>query len=157
MRRNRARGRPPRCDGRRIRALPVWHTRAMPMREDCRHFASRLYDDGEAARFCVLDLAPEAPWRCPDNCSQYERSVVDGTFVQGSLARQPVGEEPDEKAEDIQDLLDDAEMIVEAAEPAVSADLDKKTPAGKWWRRRAKKAQPDDHGDDGEDWHLSNR
>jgi hypothetical protein len=138
--------------------LPVWHTQAMTMREDCRHFASRLYDDGEAARFCVLDLAPEAPWRCPDNCPQYERSVIDGTFVQGSLARQPVDEEPDEKAEDIQDLLDDAEMIVEAAEPAVTADLDKnkKRPPGKWWRRRTKRERPDD-GDGGDDWHLSNR
>ena len=132
----------------------VWHTRAMPMREDCRHFASRLYDDGEAARFCVLDLAPEAPWRCPDNCPQYERSVIDGTFIQGSLARPPVDEEPDEKAEDIEDLLDDAEMIVEAAEPAVTADLDKNVPQpSKWWQRRKKNAHPDD----GEDWHLSSR
>ena len=123
------------------------------MREDCRHFASRLYDDGEAARFCVLDLAPEAPWRCPDNCPRYEPSVIDGTFTQGSLARQPVEEEPDEKAEDIEDLLDDAEMIVEAAEPAVIADLDKKVRPVKWWQRRTKRARPDD----GEDWHLSNR
>jgi hypothetical protein len=126
----------------------------MPMREDCRHFASRLYDDGEAARFCVLDLAPEAPWRCPDNCPQYERSVIDGTFVQGSLAREPVDGEPDEKPEDIEDLLDDAEMIVEAAEPAVLADLDtKRRQPTKWWKRRKNRAGFDD-GDDG---HLSSR
>ena len=42
------------------------------MREDCRHFESRTYDSGETARFCVLGLAPEAPWRCPDDCSRYE-------------------------------------------------------------------------------------
>ena len=29
----------------------------MSMREDCRHFASRIDDSGEAARFCVLGLA----------------------------------------------------------------------------------------------------
>jgi len=125
------------------------------MREDCRHFASRLYDDGEAARFCVLDLAPEAPWRCPDNCPQYERSVIDGTFVEGSLARPPVDDEPDEKPEDIEDLLDDAEMIVEAADPAVlAAGLDKAGPRpGKWWQWRKNRPRPDD----GDDWHLSNR
>ncbi|MGO9875353.1 MAG: hypothetical protein ACLPVY_16310 [Acidimicrobiia bacterium] len=125
----------------------------MPMREDCRHFASRLYDDGEAARFCVLDLAPEAPWRCPENCAQYERTVIDGTFVQGSLARDQVEDEPDEKAEDIEDLLDDAETIVEAAEPATLADLDKTQRARKWWQRGKNRARPDD----GDDWHLSNR
>ena len=122
------------------------------MREDCRHFASRLYDDGEAARFCVLDLAPEAPWRCPENCPQYERTVIDSSFEQGSLARDRVEDEPDEKPEDIQDLFDDAEMILEAAEPAVIADLDKAARRRKWWQL-GKRSRPDD----GDDWHLSNR
>ena len=62
----------------------------MPMREDCRHFAARTYEGGEVARFCVLDLAPEAPWRCPENCASYEQTVIDGSFVQGSLARPEV-------------------------------------------------------------------
>ena len=123
------------------------------MREDCRHFASRLYDDGEAARFCVLDLAPEAPWRCPENCPQYQRSVIDSSFEQGSLARTRVEDEPDEKPEDVEDLLDDAEMIVAAAEPAALADLDNTGRAGrKWWKVGRRKPR-----DDGEDWHLSNR
>ena len=47
------------------------------MREECKHFQSRTYSDGEVARFCVLDLAPEAPWRCPDDCSRYERRLAD--------------------------------------------------------------------------------
>ncbi len=123
------------------------------MREDCRHFASRLYDDGEAARFCVLDLAPEAPWRCPENCAQYEQTVIDGTFVQGSLERPEVEDEPDEKAEDIEDLLDDAETIVDAAEPATLADLDKTQRSRKWWQRGKNRVRPDD----GDDWPLSNR
>ncbi len=122
------------------------------MREDCRHFASRLYDDGEAARFCVLDLAPEAPWRCPDNCPQYERTVIDSSFEQSSLARPRVEDEPDEKPEDIQDLFDDAEMILEAAGPSVLADLDKSRRGRRWWPR-GKRRRPDD----GDDWHLSNR
>ena len=80
----------------------------MPMREDCRHFAARTYDDGEVARFCVLDLAPEAPWRCPEHCASYEPTVIDGTFVQGTLARSDVEAEPDEAPDAIGDLLDDA-------------------------------------------------
>lgn len=123
------------------------------MREDCRHFASRLYDDGEAARFCVLDLAPEAPWRCPESCPQYERTVIDSTFVQGSLAREEVEDEPDEKPEDIQDLFDDAEMILEAAEPAVLADLDRSTRGHRKWWKLGRRSRPDD----GDDWHLSDR
>ena len=39
----------------------------MPMREECKHFESRTYPDGETVRKCNLDLAPEAPWRCPDD------------------------------------------------------------------------------------------
>ena len=123
------------------------------MNEDCRHFASRQYDDGEVARFCVLDLAPEAPWRCPDNCSHYERTVIDSTFDQGSLAHTSVESEPDEAPEDIQDLLDDAEMIVESAEAAVIADLDKdRRPRRRAWQLWKRKPPAD-----GDDWHLSSR
>src|SRR5438270_236801 len=53
----------------------------MAMREDCRHFESRTYPGGEIARFCILDLAPEAPWRCPENCPQYERTLIGRAFV----------------------------------------------------------------------------
>jgi hypothetical protein len=126
----------------------------MPMREDCRHFASRTYDDGEVARFCVLDLAPEAPWRCPDNCPSYEQTVIDGTFARGSLAATRVEDEPDETPEAIEDLLDDAEGIVDDAEPTVLRDLDavQRGSRRKWWQRR-RRPRPDD----GDDWYLSNR
>jgi len=125
----------------------------MPMREDCRHFASRTYDDGEVARFCVLDLAPEAPWRCPDDCPKYERTVIDATFVEGSLAPTAVEAEPDEPGEAIGDLLDDAERIVDEAEPEVLRELDgAKGGRRKWWQRW--KRTPPDEGDN---WHLSNR
>ena len=126
----------------------------MAMREDCRHFASRSYDDGEVARFCVLDLAPEAPWRCPENCASYERTLIDGTFEEGSLAPHEVEAEPlEESAEAISDLLDDAERIVDDAEPEVLRELASSSPERrKWWQRRKKR-----DGGDGEDWHLSSR
>jgi hypothetical protein len=126
----------------------------MPMREDCRHFAARTYDDGEVARFCVLDLAPEAPWRCPENCASYEPTVIDATFVQGSLVRHEVESEPDEAPEAIADLLDDAERIVDEAEPEVLRELGE-APGGarRWWPPWKRRKRPDD----GEDWHLSSR
>ena len=39
----------------------------MPMREECKNFESRTYANGETVRKCNLDLAPDAPWRCPDD------------------------------------------------------------------------------------------
>lgn len=121
------------------------------MREDCRHFESRVYPGGEVARFCVLDLAPEAPWRCPENCASYEQTLIDGSFVVGSLARPEVEPEPDEDPEAIQDLLDDAEMIVEAAEPEALRDLGRAGRGAKRWQfwKRG--------DDDGETGPLSNR
>jgi hypothetical protein len=43
------------------------------MREDCCHYESRTYDDGEVARLCTLDLAPEAPWRYPEVVADIDR------------------------------------------------------------------------------------
>ncbi len=124
------------------------------MREDCRHFATRTYDDGEAARFCILDLAPEAPWRCPENCPSYERTLIDGTFVQGSLAPNDVEDEPDESPEAIGDLLDDAEAIVDGAEAGALRELgEEQHDRDRKWRPWKKHKGPDD----GDDWHLSNR
>ena len=122
------------------------------MREDCSHYESRAYDDdGEVARFCTLGLAPEAPWRCPDNCASYERIVmIASDFALGSLASiPPVETEPDAQPDDIADVLADAEAIVSAAEPEMIAQTDRKR--ARWWRRR--RSGPDD----GDDFRLSNR
>src|SRR4030081_2026914 len=108
----------------------------MPMREDCAHYESRTYDDdGEVARFCTLGLAPEAPWRCPENCSSYERILMIGSdFDTGSLAHIPsVEDEPDASTQDIIDVLADAETIVDAAESSVVADIDGPKPKRSWW------------------------
>ena len=126
----------------------------MPMREDCAHYESRTYDDdGEVARFCTLGLAPEAPWRCPENCSSYERIVmIASDFEAGSLAHTPaVEDEPDGSADDIIGVLADAEQIVEDAEPSVVADIDRDRRKQPWWRRRR------GGRDDGEDFRLSDR
>ena len=112
------------------------------MREDCIHFQTRSYDDGETARFCTLDLAPEAPWRCPAECSGYERLLMAGDFERGSLTRRPVPPVPDADPDAIAAVLDEAEDIVNAAAPAVLAELG--AVRAPWWRRALRRRGPDD-------------
>ncbi len=98
-----------------------WHDGVVPMREECKHFQSRTYASGEVARFCVLDLAPEAPWRCPDDCPRYERRMADVGWVHGSLVEPPVEDEPDVPVEEMADVLGRAETIVnEISEDALA-------------------------------------
>lgn len=109
----------------------------MPMREECKHFQSRTYASGEVARFCVLDLAPEAPWRCPENCPRFEPRLADAGWVHGSLVEPPIEAEPDNGPEAAV-LLDQAEDIVNEVAPDVLADVHKEDErqGRKWWRRR---------------------
>jgi hypothetical protein len=120
------------------------------MREDCRHFQSRTYDTGEVARFCVLNLAPEAPWRCPQDCASYEPDIIDGSFVVGSLNRPPVETEPDEPAEDVAEILAEANSIVTAAGPEILAEVEQERGERKWWQIWKRR-------DDGGGFRLSNR
>lgn len=115
----------------------------MPMREECKHFQSRTYPSGEVARFCVLDLAPEAPWRCPDDCTSYARRLADAGWVHGSLVEPALQAEPsgaNESGEEIADLLDRAEDIVNAvaadAKAEAAARFDKEGNAGTAPRNR---------------------
>ncbi len=66
----------------------------MPMRQECKNFESRTYANGETVRKCNLDLAPDAPWRCPDECAAYERRLADVAWVHGSLVTPPSPTEP---------------------------------------------------------------
>jgi hypothetical protein len=120
------------------------------MREDCRHFQSRTYDTGEVARFCVLNLAPEAPWRCPDDCPKYQHDIIDGSFVVGSLTRPPVEEEPDEAPDDMAAILDEANAIVTAAGPEILAEIEAQREQRRWWQLWKRR-------DDGGGFRLSNR
>jgi len=93
------------------------------MREECVHFQSRTYASGEAARFCVLDLAPEAPWRCPDNCPSYRPRMADVGWVHGSLVEPALEEEPEDAGGDIAELLGSAEDIVNEVAPDVLEEV----------------------------------
>jgi hypothetical protein len=119
------------------------HDGGVAMREECKHFQSRTYASGEVARFCELDLAPEAPWRCPADCPRYERRLADAGWVHGTLVEPAVEDEP--AGENIAELLDDAERIVTAVAPDVLAEVqhqrrveERRQSKRRWppWRRR---------------------
>jgi hypothetical protein len=95
------------------------------MREECKHFQSRTYSSGEVARFCVLDLAPEAPWRCPADCARYERRMADAGWAHGTLVEPPVENEPDVPTAEVVNLLDEAEDIVNAVVPVARAEVER--------------------------------
>ena len=82
----------------------------MPMRIECKHFESRTYRNGETVRKCDLDLAPDAPWRCPDDCPKYERRLADRSWTYGSLVTPPTPDEPASVADgSAAAILDEAE------------------------------------------------
>ncbi|HIG25180.1 MAG TPA: hypothetical protein EYG34_04340 [Acidimicrobiia bacterium] len=98
----------------------------MPMRQECKHFESRSYPNGDTVRKCNLDLAPEAPWRCPEDCPSFARRMVDVNWSHGTLITPATPEEPKGLGEDgsIAALLDSVEDIVNAAGPQMRAEVD---------------------------------
>lgn len=98
----------------------------MPMRQDCKYFESRTYPNGDTVRKCDLDLAPEAPWRCPDDCPSYAARLVDVNWQHGTLVTPATPPEPSSLGEgnSVAALLDEAEDIINAAVPRVRAELD---------------------------------
>ena len=94
----------------------------MPMRIECRHYETRTYAGGETVRKCDLDLAPEAPWRCPEDCPKFERRLADVNWQYGSLVTPPTPTEP--VGEGIAELLDSAEDIINAAAPDILAEVE---------------------------------
>jgi hypothetical protein len=114
----------------------------MPMRTDCMEYETRRYPTGDTVQKCNLDLAPDAPWRCPADCPKYARRGNDAGWVYGSLAApihtaEPAGLDDGSAAA----LLDEAEEIINAAGPAVLADVERErtrasVPKWQFWRRR---------------------
>jgi hypothetical protein len=116
----------------------------MAMRQDCKHFQSRTYPSGDTVRKCGLDLAPEAPWRCPENCPRYERRMADVNWRHGSLVTPPTPDAPESIGHDdsVAELLDEAEDIINAAVPDARAEVDalqaeerRREGRGGWWRK----------------------
>lgn len=96
------------------------------MREGCRHFAARTYKTGDTVRKCQLDLAPEAPWRCPDDCPKFEPKQGGLAWSPGTLVSSEPPPEPPGVGEgdSVARLLDEAEDIVNAAVPEALAEFE---------------------------------
>ena len=108
------------------------------MRQDCKYFETRTYANGDAMRRCALDLAPEAPWRCPADCARYQRRTIDVAWERGSLVAPPTPPEPPGvgEGEGVGALLDLAEEIVNAAsDDAVRTVEEERRRAAPRWRR----------------------
>ena len=94
--------------------------------------------NGETVRKCNLDLAPDAPWRCPDPCSGYERRLADVNWAHGSLVTPVSPDEPpgldDGSAAAV---LDEAEDIINSVGPEVLAEVQSSKKKG--WRRFRRK------------------
>jgi hypothetical protein len=108
------------------------------MREECKHYESRTYSDRETVRKCRLDLAPDAPWRCPENCSSFAPRLADVNWAHGSLVAPPTPAEPPGLDDgSAAALLDEAEEIVNSVAPQVLADLEaeRSSGLGRVWQR----------------------
>ncbi len=94
------------------------------MRAECKNFESRTYANGETVRKCNLDLAPDAPWRCPDNCPAFEPRLADASWTYGTLVTPPTPPEPpgvdDGSAAAV---LDEAEEHLRSIGAQVMADV----------------------------------
>jgi hypothetical protein len=119
------------------------------MRGDCRYFQKRMYGSGESMQFCVLGLAPEAPWRCPPGCPRYEKRAAD------LLARDSRGPEagsaevaaaPSEPAlaAGAAELLGAAQGILRAAGPEIMAEQERRRrreARSPWWQKLREQAR----------------
>ncbi len=117
-----------------------WQTQAVPMRVECKNYESRTYPNGETVRKCNLDLAPDAPWRCPDDCPKYERRLADMAWQYGTLVAPATPEEPPGLDDgSAAALLDEAEDIINSAGPEILAEVRSEQEQRPFWRRLRRK------------------
>ena len=102
------------------------------MREDCKYFESRTYSNGETVRKCDLDLAPEAPWRCPTDCPKFTKRLADVNWSHGTLVTPPTPEEPtaafDRNDGSVAAVLDEAEDFINSIGAQVLAEVQSEQP-----------------------------
>ncbi|MBI4883716.1 MAG: hypothetical protein HY826_06640 [Actinobacteria bacterium] len=95
----------------------------MPMRQECKHFESRTYPNGETVRKCDLDLAPDAPWRCPQACNAFEHRMDAGWTYGVMVAPPPPVEPPGLDDGSAAALLDEAEDFLNSVGEQVLAEV----------------------------------
>ena len=111
----------------------------MPMRTDCRHYKRRTSAAREVVEGCRLDAAPDAPYRCPENCPLFEEVKVSRAGWQvGSLGTP-------EPTANVQPVTRDDDGLFDTLESEFSPDLvaeiedqERRRGKGKWWKKRKK-------------------
>ena len=99
----------------------------MAMRTECKHFESRTYANGDAMRRCRLDLAPDAPWRCPENCEKFDHRSVDIGWAHGAIVPTVTPLEPTSvKDGTAASVLSEAEAIINAMATDIAAEIKEK-------------------------------
>ena len=108
------------------------------MRMECKNYESRTYASGDTVRKCNLDLAPEAPWRCPADCKAYTPRLADIAWSHGTAVAPATPDAPvdlDEHGDAVAALLDEAEDIVNAAGPSILAEVRAEQGKGGFFRK----------------------
>ena len=112
------------------------------MRDDCKYFQTRTYRSGDVARFCALDLAPEAPWRCPEHCPRYTKRVGDAGFTRADLIGGAGSGDEGEFGAGAADLLVTADEVINAAGSEIMAEETRRRRAEAvaaarepWWQK----------------------
>ncbi|MEQ1873032.1 MAG: hypothetical protein ABL953_04830 [Ilumatobacteraceae bacterium] len=95
----------------------------MPMRQECKHFESRTYPNGETVRKCDIDLAPDAPWRCPAQCTGFQPRMDAGWTYGSMVASQTPDEPPGLDDGSAAALLDEAEDFLNSIGAQVLAEV----------------------------------
>jgi hypothetical protein len=111
------------------------------MRTECKHFESRTYPTGDTVRKCNLDLAPEAPWRCPESCEKFAPRLADVNWAHGTLITPRTPAEPPGLGDgSAAAILDEAEDIINSIGPKMMAEVELERqrnaiPKWKFWKR----------------------
>lgn len=110
------------------------------MRVDCRNYESRTLSGGDSVRRCRLELAPEAPWRCPENCEMYSPRPLDLAWEDGEGPPPASEVDLDPAASDFliqaESMLAEASATIRAEQEADAAKRAAKAAKRRPWKKR---------------------
>jgi hypothetical protein len=112
---------------------------------DCQNFESRTYPNGETVRKCNLDLAPEAPWRCPADCKKFAPRPDAGWTYGSMLSPKTPDEPPGLDDGTAAALMDEAEDFLKQVGPQVLAEVQAeqaRTMKQPGWKRLFRRGKP---------------
>ena len=116
------------------------------MRTDCRHYVRRTSNSDEVVEACRIDAAPEAPYKCPENCAFFEKVRVSRAgWTVGSLgAPEPTANRP--PPPEAEDLFSSLESEFDPTTVARIEEQERRRAraggrgsGGAWWKRKKRR------------------